>query len=130
MGESTLNLLPESHKTKILVQTPPIALRASCLSLSQISILKLRIENRTIGKNSTPNHPLRLKIGSNLHFMALHTSYDQIFVFLIFCSFRARFVAKKSKFWQISALESRKNAKNQKIKNLILGIVEGHEMKV
>merc|ERR1711928_240807 len=114
----------------MLVTSPPIALRASCLSLSQISILKLRIENRTNGKNSIPNHPLRLKIGSNLHFMALHNSYDQIFDFLILCSFRAHFVAKKSKFWQISALESRKNAKNQKIKNLIIRIVEGHEIKV
>ena len=31
----------------------------------------------------------------------------------------ARYVAKRSKFWQLSALESRKYLKNIKIKNLI-----------
>ena len=45
--------------------------------------------------NSTPNHFLRLKIGSNLHPMALHNRKDQIFDFRIFSLFTAIFTVQK-----------------------------------
>ena len=90
-------------------------------------IKKIFSKNRN---NSTPNHFLRLKIGSNLHPMALHNLKDQIFDFRIVSLFTAMLWSKNGQKRPKTAIKWQKRAKNMKIKNLIPAIVEGHEMKI
>ena len=70
------------------------------------------------------------KIGSNLGLMALHNRKDQIFDFLIFSQNMAFLGPKNAKIRFFHYKKGHILAKNQKIKNLVLAIVEAHETKV
>ena len=70
-------------------------------------------------------------MGSDLGLMGLHNRKDQIFYFLIYSQNMAFFVVKKIKIFAFfGPKKGHILAKNKKIKNLILAIVEGHETKV
>ena len=81
-------------------------------------------------KNSTPNHFLGPKMGSDLGLMALHNRKVQIFDFSIFFQIMAIFRSKNCQNFIFWPKKGHNLEKNQKIKNLHLAIVEGHETKV